>query len=138
MYKTVGYDSIIKIAQEKQKYINLTYLPLNPCYIDGFFRGCFLKKFSNYLPISCFEFLPERKKLEIIYKLLPKFKELIDNYVYPTDIYNKLDYTLPHNNIIVSIFNLNPQIIDLDGKACSRCRCGSWRNADGTRWHACR
>ncbi|MBE6161172.1 MAG: hypothetical protein E7158_03030 [Firmicutes bacterium] len=112
----LGYKDLIEMANIKQEKINLTYLPLAPCYIDNSFRGCILKNCRPNIPIDFFKFLPERKKLIIIQKILMKFKELIANNIYPYDLYNKIDSDHQHNNIIID-FKLEPTIIDLDGKS---------------------
>lgn len=112
----LGYDQIIELAKQKQHDIMHTFLPLNPCYIDGSFKGCIVKGYPYNLPIDSFRGLPEKAKLKLIRKLLEKFKELINNNVYPVDLYNKQNSSLPHNNIIVNAF-LDPKIIDLDGKS---------------------
>ena len=112
----LGYDKIIEMAKRKQFEIKKTILPINPVYINHHFRGCIIKYHHNYYPISCFSFLPKRTNLKIIKDLLVKIKELLNNNVYPTDLYNKQNSNLPHNNIVIN-FSLNSQIVDLDGKS---------------------
>lgn len=112
----LGYDKIIEMAKRKQFEIKKTILPINPVYINHHFRGCIIKYHHNYYPISCFSFLPKRTKLKIIKDLLVKIKELLNNNIYPIDLYNKQNSNLPHNNIVIN-FSLNSQIVDLDGKS---------------------
>ena len=112
----LGYDKIIEMAKRKQFEIKNTILPINPVYINHHFRGCIIKYHHNYYPISCFSFLPQKIKLKILKNLLAKIKELLNNNIYPIDLYNKQNSNLPHNNIVIN-FSLNSQIVDLDGKS---------------------
>ncbi len=112
----LGYDKIIEMAKRKQFEIKNTILPINPVYINHHFRGCIIKYHHNYYPISCFSFLPQKAKLKILKNLLAKIKELLNNNIYPIDLYNKQNSNLPHNNIVIN-FSLNSQIVDLDGKS---------------------
>ena len=112
----LGYDKIIEMAKRKQFEIKNTILPINPVYINHHFRGCIIKYHHNYYPISCFSFLPQKTKLKILKNLLAKIKELLNNNIYPIDLYNKQNSNLPHNNIVIN-FSLNSQIVDLDGKS---------------------
>jgi hypothetical protein len=112
----LGYAQIIKFAKNKQANITKTTLPLNPVYINNLFRGCILKYHKHYYPISYFTFLPIKAKLKIVKKLLEKIKELLEYNVYTIDLYNKKYNDYPHNNIVVN-FNLNPEIVDLDGQS---------------------
>lgn len=93
----LGYDKIIEMAKSKQFTIKNTILPINPVYINHHFRGCILKYYHNYYPISSFAFLPKSTKLKIIKKLLLKIKELLNNNIYPIDLYNKQDSNSAHN-----------------------------------------
>lgn len=112
----LSFEDVIYHAKYRQKNINKTYLPLNPVYINGTFRGCIIKYHNNFFPISYFNALPKKLKYKICYSTLEKIKELLYNNIYQIDLYNKQDLIGCHNNIIVNPF-LDTQIIDLDGKS---------------------
>ena len=115
--KKVYDQRVIYDAMERQKNITGTTLPLAPIYLDGKFKGCVLKNHHPYINIHSLFLLPKNTKLKILSNLLKKVKELTDNNIYHCDLANyKVDeYT--HSNVLINPFNLNTQIIDVDGKS---------------------
>lgn len=112
------YDAnVIYDAINRQKNIKGTFLPLAPIYLDGKFKGCVLKNHNHYINMHSLFLLPKKVKLTILSNLLKKVKELTDNNIYHCDLCNyKVDeYT--HSNVLINPFNLNTEIIDVDGKS---------------------
>lgn len=112
----LSYNDIINFAKKKQQNISLSSLPYESFFINDHFKGCFLHYYKYHLPISSFQFLPEKTKLKLFKRILPKLDELLKNNIYTIDLYNKRNSHAPHNNIIVNS-RLNPQIIDLEGRS---------------------
>lgn len=115
--KLHGDSSIFK-AQEKQKNIKNTNLPIAPIYINKRFVGCVLKEFKYAIGIhSYFHLISKKKQLILLNQLLHNIKELLDNHIYMFDLHNKPDdNTLHHSNILVNLTG-KPMIIDIDGKS---------------------
>ncbi len=120
-------DAIYK-AIERQKYISLTDLPKQPLYLNGHFQGCGLKE-QHGTPIHYLSSLPMKKKLKIWKNITMKTQELVDHYIYPTELDNspftktvyrnefgEEEVRFGHSHILVT-HSLNPSLIDLDGKS---------------------
>ena len=119
----------IKMAIKKQNNINRTSLPIDIVYIDGYFAGCLLKKL-NGVQIHKLSGMPIKYKKKIIKNLLLDIEELLENYIYHTDLANSpysvglfMDETnnvkakKGHSHVLVNPVNLKTNIIDLDGKS---------------------
>lgn len=119
----------LKKAIARQKYIKYSTLPIDIVYINGLFAGCLLKKIDG-IQIHKLTGMPIKFKRKIIKNVLIEIEELLDNYIYHTDIDNSphsISYYLDNNNfprakkghshILVNPITLNTNIIDLDGKS---------------------
>ncbi len=110
-------EAILK-AKQRQQYIKNVDLPQDTIYINNRFRGCVLKN-QHGLDIHYFSFLPKTLKRKICLEILKTVKQLTDLYIYPIDLSNKPNLSnlkKGHSNILLNK-NLNPRIIDLDGKS---------------------
>lgn len=120
-------DAIYKVI-DRQSKIKLTDLPKKIIYVDNYFSGYMLKE-QYGIQIHYLTGLPLVLKYKIMKKLILKIEELINNYIYTIDIdsspfgkciYYDLNGNLKHvghSNILINPLNLNPSIIDLDGKS---------------------
>ncbi len=119
----------LKMAIKRQDSINRTALPMDIVNIDGVFAGCLLKKI-NGIQIHKLIGMPNKYKKKIIKNLLIDIEELLNNYIYHTDIANS-PYSVSlfmnekdnfvakkgHSHVLVNPISLKTNIIDLDGKS---------------------
>ena len=119
----------LKMAIDRQKYINRSMLPIDIVYIDEIFAGCLLKKL-NGIQIHKLTGMPIRYKKKIIKSLLLDIEELLDNYIYHIDIANSPYSTSlfidendnirskkGHSHVLINPITIETNIIDLDGKS---------------------
>ena len=128
-YIKTKHERNIKQAIRKKDIIKRSNLPTNLVYINEAFAGCLLKKI-NGIQIHKLSGMPYKYKKKIIKNLLLDIEELLNNYIYHTDIANS-PYSVSlfmdennnikaqkgHSHILVNPFNLKTNIIDLDGKS---------------------
>ena len=119
----------LRMAIERQNNINRSTLPMDIVYIDGLFAGCLLKKL-NGIQIHKLSGMPANYKRKITKNLLLDIEELLENYIYHTDMANS-PYSVSlfmdennnvkakkgHSHVLVNPVNLKTNIIDLDGKS---------------------
>lgn len=111
----------------KQKNIKRTKLPKGLLIVDGKVSGCFMQRLYG-IPIHKLTGMSEKYKFEIMKNYLLDVEELLNNYIYHTDLSNspfvninyfsdgKLHEQKGHSHILVNPFNLKTNILDLDGK----------------------
>lgn len=119
----LGREDAILRAIEKQKDVKLTYLPqkiIKRITTEGSIRvvGCAYRRYHTRFSIYVASHHPLlRKRKEIMFKLYVKFKELIDNNIYPITLVQK-DKINPSGrngaNVLLSL-DLEPLFVDLDG-----------------------
>ena len=115
----LGREEAILRAIEKQKDVKLTYLPQRIIKKDNNrVIGCEYRRYQTPLSVYAVSYIPFlKKRKEIMYKLFVKFKELVDNNIYPVTLVQK-DPLFPfgrHGANVLLSFNLEPIFIDLDG-----------------------
>lgn len=115
--KLYDKNAIIKAIQ-RQPNIEYTSLPKTPIYRleDYKLLGCALKYHKNHTDLHNLSFLPRSTKIKIMKKILRNLQELLKENIYHIDLANKKVSSDSHSNILVS-FNLEPQIIDVDGRS---------------------
>jgi len=106
-------------ATERKSKVELTQLPLNLIYVDGHFRGCAVRYYRTPYSIYAAANLPRALKVKVCRNLLIKYRELIRNNIYPVDLCQRDKYKPSkrvNSNVLLG-YNLEPIIIDLDGKS---------------------
>ncbi len=109
-------DAILK-AIEKQEKVKYTNLPQKLIKVDGRLVGCVYKRYNSVFGIYALSYFPLSKRKEVLKKLYLKLKELYENNIYPVTLAQKNDllpFSKKESNVILD-YNLEPQIIDLDG-----------------------
>lgn len=125
--KLLPKDAIHK-AIERRDNVELTSLPVGVVYLNGHFAGCVIKR-QRGIQIHKLTGLPINVKKKIYLNVLKAHAELLRNNVYHIDLSNspyvKKSVILPnetlistgHSHILVNPFNLDCQLIDLEGKS---------------------
>lgn len=120
-------DALERISL-KQKNIKRTSLPKGALMVDGKFSGCFMKRLYG-IPIHKLTGFSEKYKLKILKNVFLDVEELLNNYIYHTDLSNSpfvdISYLLNdefhtqkgHSHILINPFTFKTNILDLDGKS---------------------
>lgn len=112
-----GIDAI-NMAIERQKYIQRTRLQKRPILVDDHFRGTVLHYHKRQMPLYILKSFPRKIQIKVLKELLLAVWELLDNYVYHIDLGFQSKNDLKKANVLISCKpNLQPNIIDIDGKS---------------------
>lgn len=103
-------------AIKKQEFVDNTFLPLAPIYINNHFEGCVLKYHKYYIGIHNICIGPTILKLKVLKEVLNNVSELLNNNIYHIDLDNKKINNETHSNILISPLG-NVEIIDIDGRS---------------------
>lgn len=118
----------IKRAIDKQVHITRTSLPQGFVYYKGIFVGCMLKELKG-IQIHKLIGLPFDKKRKIMRNVILDVKELLEYFIYHTDLNNSphsdsLFYneqgileSAGHSHVLVNPITAKTNLIDLEGKS---------------------
>ena len=98
----------IKYLCKLQQNIKKTKLPYGIVNIDNKFSGCIQEYFNEYNELNILSSLSVDENIFFCRMFLENLDELIQNKIYPIDLF--------YGNVLVSPLKKDIQIIDLDGK----------------------